>query len=161
MKKTLAPTELRKKRKLALQEEVEKVEAMGDESESKAREAIRQLEAIEKEKAKKRSDEELNRFDMAKRGIATYKELLQISLHNLVDNIQMPATYQWGVWFDGRGIVLVIKDKKGVVHKRAFKPATNPILDQNAIKTLALWAEDVYDKCEGKLESPIWTPNKN
>ena len=158
MKKSLAPTELRKKRKLALQEAEEKIDLMGNETESDGRRATQEIMKIEEKIEEKKKIDELNRFDMSRRSVYTYKELLQVSLHNLVQNIQMPITYQWGVWFDGKGIILVIKDKKGLVHKRAFKPSTNPVLDQNAVKTLALWAEDVFDKCEGKLESSIWTP---
>jgi hypothetical protein len=158
MKKSLAPTELRKKRKLALQEQEEKIDLMGSESEVDGKTAVQEITKIEQEIEEKKKIDELNRFDMARRSVYSYKELLQISLHNLVKNINMPITYQWGVWFDGKGIIIVIKDKKGVVHKRAFKPSTNPLVDQNAVKTLALWAEDVFDKCEGKLESSIWVP---
>jgi hypothetical protein len=156
-KKALSPTEERKLRKLKLQEEEEKINLMGSETESEGRKATQAIMEDEKKKEKKNIIDELNRLDMQKKSIKTYTDLLQFSLHNLVYNIQMPNTYQWGVWFDGRGIVLAIKDKNGVLKKRAFRPSHDPLIDHNAVKTLALWAEDLFDKCEGKLGPHIYT----
>jgi len=139
-------------------EEKEILEEMGTESEGKGRAAVQEAGKREIAEMKKEQEDELNKFDMARKSVFTYKDMLQVALHELVNNIGMPSSYQWGVWFDGRGIIIVVKDRRGMVHKRAFRPSMNPLADQNAIKTLALWAEDIYDKCEGKLEPTIWTP---
>jgi len=160
MKKSLAPTELRKKRKPARQAEEEKIDLMGSETESEGRKATQKIMEEEKKKQKKKEEDELNMLDLRRRTVFSYRELLMISLHQLVLNIQMPNTYSWGVWFDGKGIILKIVDKKKQTHVRAFRQSNDPVHDRNAIRTLAVWAEDIFDKCEGKLESDIWTPHQ-
>ena len=152
-KSALSPSKIKE-----LQEEEEKLDAMGQESESKGIKATKKImDDFNKSEEKKKIDE-LNKFDMSRRHVFTYNELLCRTLHQLILNIQMPSIYEWGVWFDGKGIILAIRDKKKVLHRRAFRPCHDPIHDRNAIKTLALWAEDLYDKCEGVLVSDIWTP---
>lgn len=143
-------------------EEEEKVMMMGDESEEKGIKATKEIMDDFNKKQKQKEIDELNRLDMNRRRIFTYTDLLQHTLHELILNIRMPKEYEWGVWFDGKGIILAIRDKNKVLHKRAFRPCHDAIHDRNAIKTLALWAEDIYDKCEGKLQPGIWTPqNRN
>lgn len=158
-KYTLSPTQLRKVKKMKIEEEEEKVEKMGSETESEGRKATQAY--MEKERKEKEGEEidVLNLLDMNRRRVFTYKEMLQISLHKLVLDIGMGKEYSWGVWYDGKGIVLAIQDKKKVLHRRAFIPSLDALLDRRAIHVLAHWAEEVYDKCEGNV-SEIWTPPK-
>ena len=113
----------------------------------------------EKKKKEKEAVDNLNQLDMRRKSILTYRETLMIALHSLVLEIGMPKEYQWGVWFDGRGIVIAIMDKVKKLHRRAFIPSRDPLVDRNAIHTLAHWTEEVYDQCEGNTQS-IWTPPK-
>jgi len=156
----MSPTQLRHYRKMKALEEEEIIEKVGSETESEGRKATQELDKVKKEEDKKREEDALNFLDMNRRKLLAYREILQEALHQLILNIGMPITYRWGVWYDGKGIILAIRDKFNKLHVRAFKPNLDPQIDRNAVKTLALWGEDVYDKCEGNLASNIWTPPK-
>lgn len=156
----MSPTELRKFKKIKLQEEEEMVEKMGSETESEGRKTTQEVMSKEEKERKKREEDALNYLDMYRRKRQAYLEIVQMALHQLILNIGMPNTYSWGVWYDGKGIILAIRDKNKKLNIRAFRPSMDPVIDRNAVKTLALWGEDVYDKCEGNLQSSIWTPQK-
>lgn len=155
----LSPTQLRDYRKKRKEEEKENIEKMGSETESEGRKATQEIMEKERKVKEKEAEDSLNLLDMRRKSILTYRETLMIALHSLVLDIGMPKEYQWGVWFDGNGIVIAIMDKSKVLHRRAFIPSRDPLVDRNAIHTLSHWAEEVYDQCEGNLHQ-IWTPPK-
>lgn len=145
-----------KKKKAA--EIEEKIEAMGQESETKARKWVREVTKEEELKAKKIEDDKLTVLDDMRKKYLSYKGVLMQSLHDLILRIGMPSTYEWGVWFDGKGIIVAIKDKLEIRHHRAFKITNDPKYDLNAVKEFARWIEDIYDTAEGNLKHQVWTP---
>jgi ribosomal protein S20 len=144
-------------RKKTKEEAIEKLEALGQESDKKAAKwVIEEGKAYEK-KSKEKETRILTQLNDARHTVYSYKETLLRLLHEGILSINMPKTYQWGVWFDGKGIVLSIKDKYGVIHKRAFVPVHDPKYDFHMVDRYVIWAEDIYDMVEGQL----LVPNKN
>lgn len=153
------------KRRKKIIEEAEKIDEMGQESESKGRKAVQEVAKETEAAEKKKEDEVLNKLDSIRKNRYTYRVFLLNYLHEMVREIKWPTTYSWGVWFDGIGIVLGVRDKFGKLHKKAFKPSYQPKFDAHACYQFAVWAEDVLDMVEGSLEIPkteggIWLPNK-
>lgn len=150
------------KKKIRIGEELEKVEAMGQESEKKGIKATQEV-MKEKEKVEKKKEEKiLTLLDETRRKNLEYRKYLLWYLHEMVSDIEWPKAYQWGVWFDGKGVILSIRDKFGKIKKRAFKVTYIPKYDANICYRFAVWAEDVLDASEGRLaqmqKSGIWTP---
>lgn len=156
---SLTKLEEERYRKKKRAEEMEKIDVLGQESDKKAVRPIQEeVKRIQEEEKKKEADR-LERLDTATRSIKSYTHEILLSLHSMIAEVGMPRSYQWGVWFDGKGVRLCIIDKYKKKHQRAYKLYHDPVIDLRGAMILALWAEDVYDMVEGQLESPIWTPN--
>lgn len=155
MKKSLTKLEQEKKKKRLLAEEGEKLSVLGQESESKAAPYIKEEVArVAKEEKKKEADRLTILTDLKKKN-DLYKKHVLFYLHNMLTDIQWPRKYQWGVWFDGKGVRLKIiaPDKK--VYQRAFKLSLMPKYDLNMCYVFAVWAEDML---EITSRDYIWTP---
>jgi hypothetical protein len=163
MKKQV-PTKLQqeKQRKRLIHEEVEKLEVLGQESEKKAKKWIIE----EGKKSEKRGKEaEAAAMDILwshKSERYAYKRMLLNKLYSMIAEIDWPYTYEYGVWFDGKGIVVAIKDRYGKLHKRAFIPSHEPKYDLNACFRFSIWAENILDLVEGSLngKGEIWLPSR-
>lgn len=161
MRKKILPSKLEseKLRKKKLAEEEEKLDAMGQESEHRAAKYVIEEGVEYQKKQKKIIDDELTKLeDVIK--VPSYKKFLLWKLHDLIAQINMKSNWQWGVWFDGKGIVIgVIRpDKK--LYKRAFRLTYDPKYDYNACYEFARWVEDLYDQTLQTYRGNIWTPNK-
>lgn len=160
--------EKEKRKKKLLVEEMERLDVLGQENEHKAAKwVIEEGKRTEKEEKGKEAVR-LTQLQDNRRTIKGYKETLMTQLFTVVEKIGWPQGYEYGVWFDGKGVILAIKDKYKKLHKRAFKPTGDPKLDANASLIFAVWAEDILDTCEGNMawqkENPptggkIWLPN--
>lgn len=157
----MAPTRKKpldeKKRKRIIGEELEKLDVLGQESDKKA---VKHVQAETKRIAleeKKKEDETLEKLDSKKKWFETYVYMLCKELHDMVVEVGLPKSVSWGVWFDGKGIVLAIRDKKKHDYRRAFAVVQDPKYDLNACLRFAIWADEV----RAKIESPdVWTPGK-
>lgn len=150
-------------RKKQIEEETEKLEVLGQRSEKKAKKYVIQ-EAKESEKKEKEIDDIWKGILHASRKKKdSYKKMLMTRLYKMVEEIDWPKSYEYGVWFDGKGVVLAVKDKFRKLWKRAFKPTFDVKYDSNACFRFAMWAEDILDIAEGRLSLPkseggIWLP---
>lgn len=160
-KKSLTKLEADRLRKKLAAEEEEKIEVLGQESTKKSKKWI--IEEAEKSKSeeKKKEEQKLEKLDDVKKSVLTYRQHLMFYLHDLVLEIKLPKEYFWGVWYDGKGIRLTIRDKYKKLHQRAFKICYDPKYDLNKIYEFAVWAEDVYDSVERTPQKSIWTPKTN
>lgn len=147
-------------RKKLIAEEEEKLDVMGQPDEHKAVASVTEEGKKIDQEEKARRAKELEIFTKARKTNQNYIRTLVFALHNLVNQIPFTKGYSWGVWFDGKGVRLTIKDKYKKVHQRAFKPSFSPRYDQRKMLEFTVWAEDVYDLAEGNLQSGIWTPPK-
>lgn len=153
----------RKSKKVA--EIEEKIDATGQESDKKAAKYVIEEGKKHQEKQKKKEEKELDNLSIKRKApkIESYYFTLCKTIHDLVQELQFPKTYDWGVWFDGKGIVLKIRDKYKKSHIKAFKPTHEPKYDLAACYKLAWWAEDLYDAIEGNTSTngTIWTPTNS
>ena len=82
----------------------------------------------------------------------------------MVLEIGIPPSISWGVWFDGKGVCLILRKGVGKIYKRAFRVTRDPTLDAQACETFAVWAEDIVEEITGDKslkKSDIWTPLTN
>jgi len=167
MKKQV-PTKLQaeKQRKILIHEEVEKLDVLGQESEKKAKKWIIEEAKTSEQKEKEAGAAAMDILWTHKRERYTYRKLLLTKLYSLLTEMDWPSIYEYGVWFDGKGVMASIKDKFGKIHKRAFIPSYDPKYDLNACYRFSVWAEDILDLSEGRLNVPtkngggIWLPSK-
>jgi len=140
-------------------EDEEVIATIGGESEEKARPAVREaLKLTEIEENKKR-DDKLNQLDDLRNQVKSYTQALLVDLHSAVERLPVPKGWQWGTWFDGKGIRLVLISPAKKRYERAFKLSHDPQLDFNAIKEFQVWAEDKIDLEEKPTQSGLWVPN--
>ncbi len=143
-------------------EEVEKIEAMGQESEVKGKKATQEVVKEKQQIEKKKEEIVLDTLDTLRKRALEYRKFLLIYLHNMVLEISWPQGYKWGVWYDGKGTRLSIKNKFGKLYQRAFRISYQPKYDSHMCYVFAVWAEDVLDLSEGRLSitqnKGIWTP---
>lgn len=154
----------KKKRSTLIGEAEEKLDAMGQESEKKAVKWVKEA-AQEKEQAQKKKEElDLTLLDGTRKKHSIYRQYLIHLLHDMVMTTETAKHYTWGTWFDGKGIIIHVRDKYSKSHVRAFSPSYSPEHDLFKVAQFARWAEDIYDAVEGNLavddKSKIWTPTK-
>jgi len=167
MAKRVLPTKLEaeKTRKKKIGKAVEVVDATGQESDKKAAKYV--IEEGKKYQKEKKKQEDIVMEDLTNKvkgpKIATYIHTLCKQAHDMVLSIGMPKEYQWGVWFDGKGIRLKVITPDKTTYNKAFKPTNDPKYDLFACNKLFWWAEDLYDGLEGNLidskpNGNIWVP---
>ena len=140
-------------------EDEEVIATIGGESEEKAKSAVREaLKLTEIEENKKR-DEKLNQLDDLRNQVKSYTQALLVDLHSAVERLPVPKGWQWGTWFDGKGIRLVLISPAKKRYERAFKLSNDPQLDFNAIKEFQVWAEDKIDLEQPPTQSGLWVPS--
>lgn len=132
-------------------EEIEKILEMGQESESKGKKAVAEVAKENAKAEKKKEDDFMERLSSARKKVFEYRKFLLIYLHDMVAEIDWPKVYEWGVWFDGYGVVLAVRDKYGKIHKKAFRISYEPKYDAHACYQFAVWAEDILDQAEGRF----------
>jgi len=143
-----------KARKKLQQKEEEKLEVLGQESDKKAKKWIIE-EGKNTEKEEKEHDALWHDIlHKSRKKKIDYRKMLMTRLYKMVEEIDWPESYEYGVWFDGKGVVLAVKDKFKKLWKRAFKPIHEPKYDLNACFRFAIWAEDILDINEGRLSLP-------
>lgn len=152
---------LNSQKKRELQEEKDLLTGMGQESEKKAVKYVQEFGKLTEKKNKKKEEDALADLDGKRKYELTYKEAVLRYLHEMLRELSFPKLWQWGVWYDGRGIRLTIIDKKGLKYKRAFTPSHDPKYDLHACYRFARWAEEIVDIQEGvKNTKDLWTPIK-
>ncbi len=162
--KNLTTYEKQKLEKKLLHTEGEKLDAMGQESEKKAKKWIIENAKEDEKKEKKKQEDQLERLDFYRKKRTEYQRFLLFMLHDMIKEVGLPKSYQWGVWFDGKGIRVRVIDKVGKSFQRAFYISYSPIHDTEICYQFAIWVEDIYDLAEKHLLIPqkksIWSPKK-
>jgi len=136
----------------------EKLEATGQESDKKA---VKWVKEEQKEREKKEKEIEAVKKEIlenTRKKNNLYLNSLIKCLYGMVFELEWPKEFDFGVWHDGKGIVLAIKDKEKKIYKRAFKPSFNTEYDYNACERFTVWAEGIYSLTV--QDNGIWTPGK-
>lgn len=155
--------QMEKLRKKMVAGEEEKLDVLGQESEKKAKKWIIEEGKKTEKKEKEIEDAWQDVLHASRKKKNTYYKKLMFRLYSMIEEIEWPKVYEYGVWFDGKGILLAVKDKFGKLWKKAFIPSFDPKFDLNACFRFAVWAEDVLDMVEGRLVTPqskggVWLP---
>jgi hypothetical protein len=155
--------ELEKDRKKKIHEQEEILDTLGQDSDKKAVRPVQEYTRKKREEEQEKTDLELEKLTKKRRGakIAKYIEHLLTFTHDEILKIGIPVTYEWGVWYDGKGVRVSVRDKFKKLHQKAFFLTFNPDYDLFACQKTIWWVEDVYDGVEGELETDVWTPSKN
>lgn len=149
-----------KKKKIG--EEMEKLDWTGTENEHKGANAIKEVGKEQEKKQKEDTARQLEMLDSIVKNNARYREKLIYFIHDGLSALTWPDNWQWGVWFDGKGICVVIEDECKNRKKRAFKPSYITKYDHNAALRTVVWADDAIALFENTTNnSPIWIPRKN
>ena len=163
MRKSLTNLEkerLHKKNKAELEE---KIDLLGQESDKKAKPLIIEEQKEQEKKQKQEEAEKMEKLTDARKKLKKYIETVMTFLHGQITNVKMPLTYKWGVWYDGKGVRVAIRDKKNKLYQRAFKVTFDPKYDLFAVDEFVVWIEDIFDRSEGYVEvkENLWTPKPN
>ena len=146
-----------------LLEEVEKIEAMGQDSDKKAAgEVIKEYNRREKEDEEDEA-QKLEVLTKKRRGprIFSYKEELAINLANFLKEESLPKGWWFEVNILDKGIGLRVGNYNTESQQtRKFKISGDPMYDLNACYLFAAWAGDLALKeAEKKTDSGIFLPN--
>jgi hypothetical protein len=148
---------MKKKLNKKLEEELEVIEATGQESEEKARKWVKEVAKTEEKKEKEKHNKRLEYLEKQRKLPKTlnYKQSLMKFLHDLILEINLPKTFSWGVWYDGVGIRVDVADPMRNVRRRAFKISYSPEHDINACYLFSFWIEKIYNDYKG---NKLWVP---
>lgn len=151
------------KKKMSAGEEGEMIDTMGQSSEKKGIQAVQEVMKEDEIKNNKRKELELEVLDKVKNQNAAYRETIIYMLHDKVAGVEFPKGWSWGVWFDGKGAVVAVRDSGGKNYKRAFRITYETKYDYQAIFKFADWVEDLVleFKENHNPQMSIWTPNKS
>ena len=153
--------------KLRKADELDKLDAMGQESE---RGAVKYIQAEGEER--KREDEnkqdkfveELKRAD--RWSVKTYNQkLVDIMAEVIRERLDVPKGWFWDCWSSSRGVAILLKSPQGEKFTRGFKPCHDKVVDLNAASSLVEWAQDGMDQWsdfqeKAKLDATIKNDDK-
>ena len=149
-------------KKYSVEEEGERLEWTGQENEKKGAKAICEVMKEEEEKKEREKNRRLEVLDAIRKKNIKYRENLLFLLHDGLKRLEWTGGWEWGVWFDGFGVLVSIKDHNGQIHKRAFKIIYETCYDYHAVNVFIRWADDLIDLLSIKKteQLDIWTPSK-
>ena len=142
-------------------EDKEKLEAMGQESEHKAKKWVQEVGKEEDKKEKKRIDEVMTKLDASKSHVMTYKELLIEEMRKEMGywDDDLPTGFNWLPQSTEKGIVLWIRNPKREYYAKGIKLSGEPKYDLNAIARLIVGAvKEMEGQEPKKTENGIYLP---
>lgn len=149
-----------KAREMDADQETQEVLESGQESKKKGEKVVKQLETIKQESKKRQADDILNRLEMRRQRIGSYKEALAEGLVAYLKMLDWPRGWVADVVLtDGRpikilgkgfktqnGILLVVTTPDGRVFHQGILTTRNPVLDYSSMMTLAIQTENQLDR---------------
>lgn len=141
-------------------EDAEKLEAMGQESEHRAKKWVQEVGKQEREKEKKRVDDVMERLFDSRKFVLTYKGLLIEEMRKEMGywSEDLPRGFQWRVQSTEKGIVLWIRTPQGSYLAKGIKLSGEPEIDLNAIARLIVNGVQEMTKYEEKTPNGIIVP---
>lgn len=140
----------KKDRKVQFGETIEKLDAMGQESEIKAAKWVKE---VGKEEEKEEKEVELEKIESLERkarfSFSSYKQYLcQIIQDTLTNRINLRSEWKYRSFFSDKGVGLLLFSPDGRKFSRGFAPVNVPVYDLHACVSLCLNAENTIDKIE-------------
>jgi len=137
-----------------LDEETEKIEVMGQESETKA---VKWVQEVQKEEDKKLDDAQATAREIlenSRKKRFIYHEALLKELQRQQRDNPIPPNFIWGATMNEQGIILWFKDPDGNAAQVAMKPSGEPLYDLNWIERRVHDTLVIMDKIEKNRETP-------
>lgn len=136
------------KHKLTLEEEVAKIEEMGQESESKAAKVVIEEGKEQEKKDKKIEAEQLDTLETKSRfKFVNYKQYLAHLVAEIMRVEEIcPKGWLWDAWANESGVGLTLLSPQRRKFVRAFKPVNEPKFDRFACTELVFSAENTIKK---------------
>jgi len=142
------------KRQRKIEEAKELLDYTGNPSEKVGAKAVKEVAKKELDDLEKKQNVEREILDKVRTKNKEYRKALLYLLHTGMTTVDWPKGYQWGVWFDGKGIIAAFIDTEKRKHIKAFVPSYVTKYDHNALLVLVRFCEDSIIK----ENSPVWTP---
>ena len=138
--------------KRSIGEEVEKIDATGQESEIKAKKWVEEAQREEDKKQQEQDAIIWDKLTTSSHKIFTYRSSLFTYLRQLKDSYELDPGYIWGVKDTKKGFAIYVRNRE---HKWFAKGTTIsgiPKFDINAVERLVYRALEFVDQSEEKIE---------
>ena len=135
------------KKEKELAEKGKEILETGQESDTKAKEAVIKLvkEGELKEELKKAKEKELV-FEARQGKIVNYHMLLSQLLDKRMAQVDFPDGWRYKTGWTAMGVILELYSPSGRKFRAGFKPTGIPLYDLNAVDTYAIRAENTIDR---------------
>lgn len=149
--------------------ETSEVLQTGQDNKKQGDKVVAQVEGINQEVKKKKDDESLNKLDLRKHGSFSYKESLAESLYGFLKMLEYPRGFEAhvvmtngnaikirGKNFATRdGILVILFSSLGDVFHQGMLTCYDPVVDYNAMMTMAVMVENQLDRARKQLLGDI------
>ena len=145
----------KKEAKKQLGEVLEKVDAMGQESELHAAKWVKEVGKQEEVEEKTEQDKLLEVLERKSRfAFSSYKQYLcQIMRDTMLNKTTLLGGWKYRTFFSDKGVGLMILSPEGRKFAKGFAPVNEPNYDLHACVSICLEAENTVDKMQAEKEA--------
>lgn len=135
-------------------EEIEELEATGQDNETEAIKWVREKAAKDEVLEKEQDALQWEKLWNKRRTVASYRDGLLEYMKLLKDKFQddIPPGYQWWIIPNDKGIMLSVREPSGKWYGRGTKVCGEPKYDMNAVERLVFRALEFMDKAVQQQE---------
>lgn len=143
--------------KAQIYEEIEEIEQLGQDSETKAVKLIQEKQKEEDILQTEKDALMWEKMHKARNKTFTYRDALLSHMKLLKDTYaeEIPGGYSWFIIPTDKGIMLTVKDRSGKWFAKATKVCGEPKYDINAVERLIWKALEFIDSLEQKEEKKV------
>ena len=150
MKPPKSATKLDRERFLKKQsgEDLEKITAMGQESEKKSVKWVQEVGKEMEQEEKRQQDNARDYLEGAKKKVFTYKDALLKEMRREMLNWEeeLPKGFNWFPMYTSKGLVMWLKNNKGEWFAKGLKLSGEPKYDLNGVARLIVGAVEEASK---------------
>lgn len=150
-------------KKVAIAEEQEKIETLGQDSNKKAKKWVEEEIKEQDKQEKKHQDDAMEILTDARKKIFTYKDaLLKEMRREMINWLEdLPQGFTWHAMYTSKGLVLWLRNNKGEWYAKGLKLSGEPKYDLNGIARLIVSAiKEANDQVKPKKTDGIILPYK-
>ena len=145
------------KKKRSLSEQAEEIDAMGQDSETKAVKWVQERAKEDEKDENETIAQETWKLQDSRKKVFTYRDALVQAMVRRMLEYDLPKGFAWKIETPQQDIILVIGDPKGQMYARGLKPIGEPKYDLNAIDRVIWKALDAIDHLEQHYAKPVFT----
>ena len=145
---SLTPLDQKRLSKQRAQEETEKIDALGQESETKAVKWV--IEEGERERKEQAEEEAVARWKLedVKKTVWTYKDSLLKEANRQIPSYELPSGFLIKASSGKQGLLFFVRDLKGNWYVKGMKISNIPMYDLQGIQRMVDKCLNVIDKLE-------------